>query len=55
VTLKIDETTGAKIRVLRSAIHEVLKDETKKDESKRDESKKDDSKKDESKDDVASK
>src|SRR5438552_17150940 len=51
VTLKIDEATGAKMRVLRSAIHEVLKDESKKDESKRDETKKDESKKDESKKD----
>jgi preprotein translocase subunit YajC len=48
VTLKIDEATGAKMRVLRSAIHEVLKDkdDAKKDD-KRDDPKKDESKKDE--------
>jgi len=28
VTLKIDESTNAKIRVLRSSIHEVLKDDS---------------------------
>ena len=28
VTLKIDETTNAKLRVLRSSIHEVLKDDS---------------------------
>jgi preprotein translocase subunit YajC len=59
VTLKIDEATGAKVRVLRSAIHEVLKDESKKDESKKDESKKDpkleDTKKDEPKGDGSAK
>jgi preprotein translocase subunit YajC len=49
VTLKIDEATGAKMRVLRSAIHEVLRDDSKKDETKRDETKKDDGKKDEAK------
>ena len=38
-----------------SAIHEVLKDESKKDESKRDETKKDESKKDDAKDDGSSK
>ncbi len=31
VILKIDETTGAKMRVLRSAIHEVIRDEKKDD------------------------
>jgi preprotein translocase subunit YajC len=44
VTIKIDETTGAKMRMLRSAIHEVLKDESKKEEIKKDESKKDETK-----------
>ena len=31
VILKIDEATGAKMRVLRSAIHEVIRDEKKDD------------------------
>jgi preprotein translocase subunit YajC len=52
VTLKIDETTGAKVRVLRSAIHEVLRDDAKKDDTKKDDTKKDDAKKDEPKRDA---
>jgi hypothetical protein len=50
VTLKIDEATGTKMRVLRSAIHEVLrdKDEAAKDDAKKDESKRDEAKKDQS-------
>ena len=28
VTLKIDESTNAKLRILRSSIHEVLKDDS---------------------------
>jgi preprotein translocase subunit YajC len=51
VVLKIDEATGAKLRILRSAIHEVLREGTKKEDAKKDESKKDDSKKDGSKKD----
>jgi len=46
VVLKIDETTGAKIRVLRSAIHEVIRDESKKEEAKKEDVKKDEPKKD---------
>ncbi len=48
VILKIDEATGAKLRVLRSAIHEVIRDETK--EAKKDDPRKDDARKDDKKD-----
>jgi len=47
IVLKIDETTGAKMRVLRSAIHEVLREDAKKEEGKKEDGKKEDGKKDE--------